>query len=299
MEKTPVDYELLAIFVAVADRTSFSKAAQSLGIGKGTVSRAIAELERQVGAELLHRTTHRVALSTAGTALYERAAPHLSALDQAVRKLPEREEEPAGLLRLTAYHDIASEVLPELVAQFTMRHPAVLLDIRVNNQDVDLVAEGFDLAIRASIDRLRDSRLTARSLGRVKAGVYAAPSYLARRGEPRQFGDPKHDWVVFTPVVERIRSPKSFRPRLICDDMLTLRNLLREGAGVGPLPTYVAAPSLADGTLVEISAHPSLHRMSMSDAAGLYIIYPTSGQVPRKVTAFRDFVIDRLKAKPL
>ncbi|HEX5660975.1 MAG TPA: LysR family transcriptional regulator, partial [Polyangiales bacterium] len=88
MAETPVDYQLLAVFVAVAEQNSFSKAARKLGIGKGTVSRAIARLERTVGAELLHRTTHHVALSTAGSALFERAAPHLAALNQAVVKLP-------------------------------------------------------------------------------------------------------------------------------------------------------------------------------------------------------------------
>ena len=82
MPKTPLDYDLIAIFIAVAEEKSFSKAAIRLGIGKGTVSRAIAELEEQLAAELIHRTTHAVALSTAGTALYERTAKHLRALDE-------------------------------------------------------------------------------------------------------------------------------------------------------------------------------------------------------------------------
>ena len=94
----------------MAEEASFTKAARKLGPGKGTVSRAIASLERQPGAELVHRTTQAVALSTAGTALYERTAKHLSALDQAVQRLPERAEEPSGVLRLTAPNDFIQAV---------------------------------------------------------------------------------------------------------------------------------------------------------------------------------------------
>src|ERR1700679_3636380 len=101
MPKT-LDYDLLAIFIAVAEEKSFSKAAIRLGIGKGTVSRGVTELEVVVGAQLIHRTTHAVALSTAGTALYERTAKHLRALDDAIGNLPEPGERPSGVLRLTA-----------------------------------------------------------------------------------------------------------------------------------------------------------------------------------------------------
>src|SRR5262245_32484260 len=98
MNETPLDYRLLTIFATVAELYSFSKAARKLGIGKGTVSRAIARLEELMGAELIHRTTHDVALSTAGAALYERTAHHLAALDVAVHDLPERATEPSGQL---------------------------------------------------------------------------------------------------------------------------------------------------------------------------------------------------------
>src|SRR5690348_13053202 len=111
--ETPFDYQLLAIFRAVAVQTSFSKAAKRLGVAKGTVSRAIARLEDIVGAELLHRSTHSVALSTAGTALYERTAHHVAALDQAVKGLPERAEEPSGDLRVTAPTDFGAILLPD------------------------------------------------------------------------------------------------------------------------------------------------------------------------------------------
>ena len=143
MTETLADTHLLTTFVAVADEQSFTKAARKLGIGKGTVSRAVALLEAQLGAELVHRTTHAVALSTAGVALYERVAPHVTALNQAVQKLPERAAVPSGELRMTAPQDIATVILPDVLTQFARRYPDVRVDLRASNRHVDLVAEGL------------------------------------------------------------------------------------------------------------------------------------------------------------
>jgi len=289
----PPDYDLLAALVAVAEETSFSKAAKRLGITKGTVSRAIARLEELVGAELVHRTTHKVALSTAGTALYERTAPHLAALERAVGTLPERSEQPSGQLRLTAPHDFAAIVLPDLVAQFLVRYPAVRFDIRVTNARVDLVAERFDLAIRAMVGKQADSTLTVRRLSVGLGAFYAAPSYLARRGQPRAFADPKHEWVLLPSMLSLFRAPRDFQPRVLVDDMLTARNLVRDGAGIGYLPEFVAEPHLAEGRLEALALSAAFGRASLA------LVYPSSGQVPRKVTAFRDFLVERLKARPV
>jgi DNA-binding transcriptional LysR family regulator len=293
MATTPIDYHLLAAFVAVADENSFSKAARRLGVGKGTVSRAIARLERAVGAELIHRTTHKVALSTAGAALYERTAPHLAALAQAVGKLPESAAKPSGELRITAPYDFGAIVLPELLGQFARRYPEITFDVQLTNSVVDLVADGFDLGIRASPARLKDSTLTSRKLGDITIAFYAAPSYVARRGEPRAFGDPKHDWVIFSRMPE-LKPPKELRPRFRCDELLFLRTLLRDGAGVGPLPWFLAEPDVASGTLVPVMRHARRRT-----PGGLFLVYPSSGPVPRKVTAFRDFLVERLEARPL
>jgi len=292
---TAVDVDLLATFVAVAEEASFSKAARRLGVTKGTVSRAIRRLEVRLGAELLHRTTHTVALSTAGTALYERTATHLRALVEGIGTLPERAEEPAGLLRLTAPHDVGTILLPELIAQFGVRYPAVRFDLHLTNTRVDLVAERFDLAIRAYGGSLRDSTLTVRKLGRTAFGLFAAPSYLARRGLPRALGDPKHDWVAM-PVMARalFHAARDFRPRVLANDILAMRALLRQGLGVGALPRYVADDAIADGSLVQVLPHEQVLK-----ALGLAIVYPSSGTVPRKVAAFRDFLAAQLGARRL
>ena len=293
MTETPFDYQLLSIFTAVAEQSSFSKAARKLGIGKGTVSRAIARLEDVVGAELLHRTTHSVALSTAGTALFERTAHHLAALDRAVIKLPERGEEPSGELRLTAPIDFGVIVLPEVLSQFARRYPEIRFDIRLTNARVDLVAEGFDLAIRAAPGKMKDSSLTVRRLGVISGYFYAAPSYIARRGKPKVLGDPKHDWIIHPNMISFWKMPAQ-SVRFRCDDFLLTCNLVRDGAGVGALPRFVANASVRDGSVesVLVGSRPSF-------LGHFALLYPSSGHVPRKVTAFRDFLVEHLKKGPL
>jgi DNA-binding transcriptional LysR family regulator len=293
MRETPIDYQLLATFVAVAEQSSFSKAARKLGVGKGTVSRAVARLEQVVGAELIHRTTHKVALSTAGIALYERTAHHLAGLDKALLGLVERGEEPSGELRLTAPHDFGATVLAAIVAQFSRRYPEVRCDIRLTNAPVDIVADGYDLAIRAAPTPMKDSTLTVRRLGTAGADFYAAPSYLARRGKPRRLGESGQDWLLHPGAMKLWKVPRDVI-RTVADDFLLIRDLVREGAGVGLLPHFLADAFLREGWIELV---PLTDRLPMT--ANYMLLYSSSGQVPRKVTAFRDFLIERLEKAPL
>lgn len=278
------------MFVAVAEASSFSKAAAELGISKATASRVLARLEASLGVELLHRTTHQVALSTAGAALFERARPHLMALRSALIDLPEREEEPSGLLRLTAAHDVGSVVLPAALARIGMRYPGVRFDVRLTSQQVDLVKDGYDLAIRVVTGQMKDSSLTARRLGRQVAGYYASPSYLARRGRPRAALDERHDWVIH-PAAMRVAGfpPDAVRYRV--DDFLLVRDLLREGAGVGILPQFLVRNELRDG---------ALEAVPLDDTIGLsgelVALYPTLGSPPRKLRVFLDALVEMFRA---
>jgi DNA-binding transcriptional LysR family regulator len=291
MPKTPLDYDLLAIFIAVAEENSFSKAAIRLGIGKGTVSRAIAELEEQLRAELIHRTTHAVALSTAGTALYERTAKHLRALDEAIGHLPEPGERPSGVLRLTSPVTFGTTVLPEVLAQFALRYPEVSFDLTISNATVDIIAQGFDLAIRSVHQKLKHSTLTVRRLGDVSGGFYAAPSYVARRGHPKAIAR-DHDWVVQAGMLERWKQPRD-QIRIVCDDFAAMRELAAEGAGITFLPNYFAAPYVRSGKL----EHVPLAGYAMD--VPVVMLYPSRGQVARKVIAFRDFLVAWLHKTPL
>jgi DNA-binding transcriptional LysR family regulator len=165
--------------------------------------------------------------------------------------------------------------------------------VSLSHTVVDLVAEGYDLAIRLA-ETLADSALVTRRLGQITAALYASPSYLARRGRPRSLGDERHDWVL-PRGASRISSLRDLRCRFVCDDLFLLRDLLREGTGVGLLTSLVAEPYVRDGLLERID----LGGLEYGLTGTLFLVYPTSGQVPRKVTAFRDFLLEELERSSL
>lgn len=292
-----MDLNLLTLFVTVADASSFSAAAERMGLPRSSVSRNVAALEAALGVQLFHRTTRQVALSTAGQALYERVAPQLAALQQSLVSLPEREEQPSGELRVTAPNDMGATFLPDAIARFSARYPAVQVDVRLTNRIVDLVAEGFDVALRiAGGGQLADSSLMARRLSELDSQVFASPSYLARQGHPRAPEDTAdHDWVVFRSVPvppPPLAAPRN-RPRIVADDMLFVREAVRAGCGLGLLPSFLAQEDVAAGRLVRV-----LPRTAQTVGA-LYLVHPPSQHVPKKITAFRDFLLEFLAAHPL
>lgn len=292
-----MDLNHLTLFEAVARTTSFSGAARALGIPKSSVSRGIARLEEELGLQLLVRTTRQVALTASGTALYDRITPLLRQVATALGELPEREEEPAGLLRVTAPSDLGVLFLAEIVTRFTARHPAVSVELHLTGRVVDLVAEKFDVALRVA-SSLKDSTLVARRVAPIVVQLFASPVYLARRGAPRSEAElASHDWVAFRggPQKLRLGGPREAvgiepRERILCDDLLFVRDALRAGAGIGLLPTFVAEPERAAGTLVRVL--PRIER-----AVGhLHVVTPAAKHAPPKVTAFRDLVLEVLGA---
>lgn len=289
-----MDLNLISVFQSVAEASSFSAAAKKLGVRRSSISRSVAALERELGVQLFNRTTRSVALTTAGTALLAKVRPQLVALQEALGSLPEREEEPSGDLRLTAPGDIGAIVLPSIIAGFALRFPAVHLDVRLTNRTVDLVGEGFDVALRAGT-KLDDSSLVARRLSTVDFQVFASPTYLARAGHPRTGEDAlEHDWVIFRGF--KLPAPlggMKKKPRVIGDDMMFVHRTVRAGAGLGLMPAFLAQPDLAAGTLVRVL--PKIE----SKMGGLFLVHPPAQHVPRKVTAFRDFVVQHLAQHPL
>lgn len=295
-----MNLDLLSTFEAVARTASFSAAAKELGRPKSSVSRAVARLEADLGVPLIYRTTRKVSLSAAGTALYDRVTPLLGSLRSALTEMPEREELPSGLLRVTAPVDLGALFLVEVVTRYTARYPAVSVDLHLTGRVVDLVGEGFDVALRVA-PALKDSTLVARKAAPVLVRVYASPVYLARRGTPRSEAElAGHDWVVFHSGPQRLKVSAPFgmpgsgvgsSGRIGCDDLLFVREAVLAGAGLGLLPTFVAEPHLEAGTLVQVL--PRLEKQ----AGWLHVVTPAARHQPRKVTAFRDLVLELLRAR--
>ncbi len=293
--RAPMDLNLLSLFVTVAEASSFSTAAAKLGVRRSSVSRGVAALERALGVQLFSRTTRNVALTTAGTALHAKVAPHLASLKEAMGTLPEREKQPSGELRVTAPVDIGTILLPSIIAGFTRSYPAVTVDARLSNQRVDLVAEGLDAALRVSTARMSDSTLVARKLSAVELQIFAAPTYLARAGTPRAPEETKeHAWVMYRGMAHpRQLSGSSVKARVIGDDILFVYRLAIAGVGLGLLPTFLTREDVEAGRLIRV-----LPRFSLRSGA-LYLVHPPAQHVPRKVTAFRDYLVAHFAAHPL
>ena len=290
-----MNLNLLSVFEAVARTRSFSAAARELGVPKSSASRAVARLEAELDVQLLFRTTRQVSPTAAGTALFDRLTPLLRSIQAALGELPEREEAPSGVLRVTAPGDVGVFFVAEVANRYTARYPAVSIDVHLTNRLVDLVGEGFDVALRVA-PKLADSTLVVRRLAALSFQLFASPLYLARRGTPRTEADlDGHDWVVFRPGSRRLRvpgaRPTSREGRIVCDDLLFARDAVRAGAGLGFLPTFVTESDVLAGRVVRV-----LPRLE-EPAGNLYFVTPAARHVPRKVTAFRDLLVEMLRTR--
>ena len=284
-----IDLNLIRAFATVAAAGSFTRAAERLAMPRATISRRVAQLERDLGVRLFQRTTRRVSLSTAGDALHRRLVTPLASIDDALRGVPELEAQPAGRLRITAPADVATAILPPIIAAFTRDHPAVSVDVHVTNAFVDLVAGGFDCALRATTRRLSDSSLVARKLGELPVKLYASPSYLTGR-RVRSVDLEKYDWVVVAaqrPLnISRARHHKRIDVRgpIETDDMLFAHQATLQGAGIAALPAFLVARDVAAGRLVNVL--PQWRAAS----GQLWMLWPGGKHLPLKTRAFGSAV---------
>jgi DNA-binding transcriptional LysR family regulator len=292
-----IDLDDLGVFVAVVETESFSGAAARLRVPKSSVSRAIARLEAAMNVRLLHRTTRRVSVSTAGRALYEKVRGEIASLRHAVGELPELEEELSGQLRVSAVVDM-SEYLAEVVSKFASRYRRVEIDLRLTNDYVDIVAEGIDVALRFATKRLKDSSLHARKIGPCDVSLFASPSYLARNGTPRTPRElERHEWVVYRRATQFTLENDGrsavivSRGRIVADDLTFVRSALVSGSGIGYLTPILAESDLTAGRLVRVLPG---WRCPISN---LWAVWPSARMVPRKVTAFVDIVAESFTSR--
>ena len=293
----PIDLNLVRAFVGVHETHSFSAAAERLGVPRSTVSRAVSALEETTGLLLFHRTTRQVTTTAAGLALFDRVAASLSRLETSLSDLPESVETPSGTLRLTTTPDLGTTVVAEAVARFTARYPDTQVEVHLTGKLVDLVRERFDLALRFARGPLKSSSLVARKVGHVSFQLFAAPSYLARSGTPRSLADlADHDGVSLPGAIALASGGSKHAPpraRTTCDDKFFAREVLRAGGGIGLLPSYLADGDVAAGSLVRV-----LPRWEQKEGA-VYLVQPSRKLVPRRVTAFRDLLLEIFRQRPL
>lgn len=285
-------FEPLRVFYAVAEARSFTAAAARLGLDKSNVSRIVRALEHEVGSALLVRTTRSVRLTTEGEGLFQRIAAPIAALEQAVAAIPERDAVPTGVVALTTTPDLARAVVAPALVGFRARYPGIAIRLVVAGEVVDLARDRVDLALRVGDPGTKS--LVARKVGEVEVAMYAAPSYLERRGAPASptaLGGHDGLWPV-PPRGQRTfyRAPPD--PAVECADFAVLAELARAGAGVALLPTFVAARDVASGALVRVA------RDVVFSSAPIYLVSRPERPLPRRVALLRDHLIDTLAPRP-
>ena len=293
-----MDLNELLVFARVVQAGSFTAAARELRMPKSTVSRKVSELEERIGAQLLQRTTRKLRLTDAGQTYYEHCARIVAEAEEAELAVTRMQSAPHGLLRVTT--PLTFSFLGPLVAEFMKRYPDVQLELVCTDRAVDLMREGFDLAVRAG--RLADSSLTARKLGHIERIVVAAPSYLKAHGTPRSPRDlEKHDCILFGTQLERsawtlhsggksVEVPVRARMAVNEPDMLCA--LTRAGSGISLLPALYYAADLTAGRLQHLLPDWS------SSGTPVHAVYPSTRHHSPKVAAFVDFLRERWPALP-
>lgn len=291
--------ELLAAFVAVADTGSFTEAAKKLERDASLISRRVSQLEQQLGVRLLSRTTRRVALTEVGALYHRRVQAILDELANASREASDVAASPQGLLRVSLPVTFGRQWIAPLLPRFLSRHPSIRIDARFSDRFVDVVAEGFDVAIR--VGRLRDSTLTARQIASYRNLLVAAPSYLKARGKPTQPSDLKNhacigfsgyaswpDWPLSKGSKEATIRPQC---QFVADNSEAVVMAAIEGMGVTFTADWLAGPAMREGKLVEV-----LPGWGGKGEGGVYAVLPPGRLIPAKTRLFVDEIATAVKS---
>jgi len=270
--------------VFAVDTGSMTDAGRRVGLTPSAVSKQLSRLEEALGARLLERTTRRVRPTTAGLALVQRVRPLFEAFDEAAAAVRDLQSEIRGRVRISASRAFGRIRLMPVLARLTAEHEHLDFDVVLDARRLDFIEDEIDLAIREGA--LTDSSLIARKLGDVTVRLYAAPTYLARRGHPRSVHDLAHHDVLAVPAsgpatdVARLRGRDGRRlgltPRIRVNDLLGLADLAERGSGIAVLPDYVADPACRRRALVGVLPRTVLARIPV------HVVYPSRRHLPHR-----------------
>ncbi|VVD95342.1 LysR family transcription regulator protein [Pandoraea eparura] len=294
-----VSMDELSAFVAVVEAHSFTDAAAVVGRDATIVSRRITQLEERLGVCLLSRTTRRVALTEVGALYYRRVRSLLDELDSAGHEASSFAASPQGLLRVSAPVTFGRRWISPLLPAFILRHPKIRVDARFADRHVDVVSEGFDVAIRVGI--LNDSTLIARRIAPFHNMLYAAPSYIEARGIPAEPAELEaHACLSFTNYVgwpdwalHKDGQRKTIRPSgpLQTDSSEALLLAGIAGLGIILTPDWLAGPAVRAGELVQL-----LPDWKGSQEGGIYAVMPPGRLIPTKTRIFVDEITQAIQA---
>ena len=291
-----MEFASLRAFVKVVQSGSFTRAADALNTQKAYLSRVVTQLEKELGARLLERTTRALSLTEIGREFFERAVGILASVEDAERVVQKAQGEPRGVLKLTCGVEFGMLAVSGWISDYLARYPQVRVDADFTGRLVDIVHEGFDLAIR--VGPLTDSTLTARKLGELDYGLYAAPGYLGRRMAPAQPADlATHETLAFSggshqatwalsrgQQVERV----TVRPRLTANNVFAVRDAAVAGLGIAQLPVLVADAAVRAGRLRGVLTDWSLPTVPV------HAVFASARYLTPKVRAFIDLAVEAM-----
>lgn len=287
--------QAIQAFVQVVESTSFVRAAERLGLSTTAVSRQVAVLEKHLQSRLLQRTTRRISLTETGRRFYERTARILAELEEAERDAAQEVSEPRGTIRLTTSVNFGTHQVTPAIASFLARHAHVKFDVSLSDRIVDIIEEGFDLAIR--IGGTGAQNLVARKLGEARLVACASPDYIARHGAPAAPDDlVRHNCLTYEYA---LRDAWTFRDAAGRERTVRVAGSLNsnngdlnataavQGLGIALEPDFIVDSELKRGNLV-----PVLESFE-APAMPIYAVYPSRRFLPAKVRVFVDFLVER------
>jgi DNA-binding transcriptional LysR family regulator len=290
----------MAVFAEVVEAKSFTGAARRLGMSKAAVSKQISRLEERLGARLLNRTTRKLSLTEVGAAFYERCARIVAEAEEAELAVTRLHETPRGTLRVDVPVDFGIQYLTPLLPAFMLANPELKVDISFNDRFVDLVDEGFDLAVR--IGQLPDSSLIARKLAESGAVICAAPEYWDRHGRPSHPSElARHNCFAYSYLATgnewRLKGAEGeisvrVSGTLRANNGNALRQAAVAGLGVVATPVFMACDDLRAGRLEPVLRDYEAPRR------GIYAVYPHNRHLSAKVRVFVDYLAGALNPAP-
>ena len=293
-------YQEMRVFAGVVEAGSFTGASDSLEMSKPAVSRYVADLETRLGVRLLHRTTRRLSLTAEGEVFYARCKELLTDIEEAEAEITSRSGQASGQLKLNVPVSFGLLHLAPLWPQFMERHPGVMLDVTLADRMVDLVEEGFDVAVR--IARLPSSSLISRKLSSTRLILCASPAYLKERGIPKHPSELVNHTVVAYSLLttgdawefDGPEGPVSVKvePRMRTNSGDTCRAVALRHQGLVIQPSFLVGDDLRSGALVEVMPE------QRSSERGIYAMYPTRKHVLPKVRLLIDFLVESFRKKP-
>jgi DNA-binding transcriptional LysR family regulator len=296
-----LDANAVAMFVAVVDESSFVAASRLLGVPTSTLSRKLAELENDLGVRLLQRTTRRQVVTQQGRAFYQQCKPITVALDEARTSLTDQGQEPRGLLRITSSPLLGELLLRKPVAEFLSRYPNVEVDLFLTGRTVNVVEEGFDVALRAT--ELHDSTLIVRRIAPSIHEVCASREFVAQYGEPRHPqelsqlpcvvhnpGPAQDKWLFEDRDGKRVTA--AVQGPIRTNDLRFGEQVVRSGRAIGSFPRLLVGEALRSGELVRLLPEWSQPRR------WIHALYPSRRNMSVTLRTFLDFISEQIASHP-